>query len=375
MRGAFGRALHRFDSVRTGSTIIRRTCMARSMRSRVVAAAVACAMSAAPFAGTTALMTLATTRTALAAIAPADDYAATRYPIVLVHGLTGTDKYAGVLEYWYGIQEDLQRHGATVYVANLSGFQSDDGPNGRGEQLLAYVKQVLAATGATKVNLIGHSQGGLTSRYVAAVAPDLVASVTTIGTPHRGSEFADFVQSVLAYDPTGLSSSVIAAFVNVFGILTSRHLQPELPERGSRCTRQLHDRCVDGDGRRQYASAVLVGRHRDSADECRVRRHGRERHEHDSGRRSGECTGCVDARAARHGYRDDQSRLGAERRTRVEVQRAVRTGARHELQMESSRRDQPAARRARCVCGRSGRNDSHAREPVETRGRLTDGRP
>jgi len=195
--------------------------MARSMRSRVVAAAVACAMSAAPFAGTTALMTLATTRTALAAIAPADDYAATRYPIVLVHGLTGTDKYAGVLEYWYGIQEDLQRHGATVYVANLSGFQSDDGPNGRGEQLLAYVKQVLAATGATKVNLIGHSQGGLTSRYVAAVAPDLVASVTTIGTPHRGSEFADFVQSVLAYDPTGLSSSVIAALVNVFGILTS----------------------------------------------------------------------------------------------------------------------------------------------------------
>ncbi|MBU9223510.1 esterase/lipase family protein [Burkholderia multivorans] len=195
--------------------------MARSMRSRVVAAAVACAMSAAPFAGTTALMTLATTRTALAAIAPADDYAATRYPIVLVHGLTGTDKFAGVLEYWYGIQEDLQRHGATVYVANLSGFQSDDGPNGRGEQLLAYVKQVLAATGATKVNLIGHSQGGLTSRYVAAVAPDLVASVTTIGTPHRGSEFADFVQSVLAYDPTGLSSSVIAAFVNVFGILTS----------------------------------------------------------------------------------------------------------------------------------------------------------
>lgn len=195
--------------------------MARSMHSRVMAGAVACAMSVAPFAGTTALMTLATTHTAMAATAPADDYATTRYPIILVHGLTGTDKYAGVLEYWYGIQEDLQQHGATVYVANLSGFQSDDGPNGRGEQLLAYVKTVLAATGATKVNLVGHSQGGLTSRYVATVAPDLVASVTTIGTPHRGSELADLVQNVLAYDPTGLSSSVIAAFANAFGILTS----------------------------------------------------------------------------------------------------------------------------------------------------------
>ncbi|WP_455731372.1 esterase/lipase family protein, partial [Burkholderia stabilis] len=96
--------------------------MARSMRSRVMAGAVACAMSVAPFAGTTALMTLATTRAAMAATAPADDYATTRYPIILVHGLTGTDKYAGVLEYWYGIQEDLQQHGASVYVANLSGF-------------------------------------------------------------------------------------------------------------------------------------------------------------------------------------------------------------------------------------------------------------
>ncbi|KVL05191.1 triacylglycerol lipase [Burkholderia ubonensis] len=195
--------------------------MAGSARSRMVAVAVAYAMSAAPFAGMTALATAATTRAAVAAAASFSDYAATRYPIILVHGLTGTDKYAGVLDYWYGIQRDLQQRGAAVYVANLSGFQSDDGPNGRGEQLLAYVKQVLAQTGATKVNLIGHSQGGLSSRYVAAVAPDLVASVTTIGTPHRGSEFADFVQGVLAYDPTGLSSTVIAAFVNVFGILTS----------------------------------------------------------------------------------------------------------------------------------------------------------
>lgn len=195
--------------------------MARTMRSRAVAAAVAFAVSAAPAAGIGTFLSLAGTQAAAAATSAVDNYAATQYPIILVHGLTGTDKYANVLEYWYGIREDLQAHGAQVYVANLSGFQSDDGPNGRGEQLLAYVQQVLAATGASKVNLIGHSQGGLTSRYVAAVAPQLVASVTTIGTPHRGSEFADFVQTVLAYDPTGLSSTVIAAFVNVFGILTS----------------------------------------------------------------------------------------------------------------------------------------------------------
>ncbi|WP_323123674.1 esterase/lipase family protein, partial [Burkholderia alba] len=121
--------------------------MTESIRSRVVASAVACAMSVTPFAGLTTFLSLAVPQAAVAASVAADNYAATQYPIILVHGLTGTDKYAGVLEYWYGIQEDLQAHGATVYAANLSGFQSDDGPNGRGEQLLAQVKQVLAATG------------------------------------------------------------------------------------------------------------------------------------------------------------------------------------------------------------------------------------
>ncbi|WP_083654981.1 triacylglycerol lipase [Burkholderia sp. SRS-W-2-2016] len=153
--------------------------------------------------------------------AAAGTYAQTRYPIILVHGLTGTANYFGALPYWYGMQADLKSHGATVYVADLSGFQSDLGANGRGEQLLAYVKQVLAVTGAQKVNLIGHSQGGTTSRYVAAVAPQLVASVTTIATPHRGSEFADFVLDALKLDPTGIATPVFGSVLNIFGVLSS----------------------------------------------------------------------------------------------------------------------------------------------------------
>jgi triacylglycerol lipase len=147
--------------------------------------------------------------------------AATRYPIILVHGLSGTDKYLGVMDYWYGVKADLEKNGATVYVANLSGFQSDEGRNGRGEQLLAFVQQVLAATGAQKVNLIGHSQGGTTSRYVAAVRPELVASVTTISTPHRGSEVSDFAHDLMGFDPFGVVSSIVSAVMNVFGTLTN----------------------------------------------------------------------------------------------------------------------------------------------------------
>ena len=51
----------------------------------------------------------------------------------------------------------LTRDGAKVYVAQVSATQSSEL---RGEQLLKQVQQVLAITGAEKVNLIGHSHGG-----------------------------------------------------------------------------------------------------------------------------------------------------------------------------------------------------------------------
>jgi triacylglycerol lipase len=122
--------------------------------------------------------------------AHAAGYAETRYPIVLVHGVAGVSKYFGVIDYWWRIPDDLRSNGARVYVANVSSFADE---TMRGEALLRQIRTVLAATGASKVNLIGHSQGGLTSRYAAAVMPHTVASVTTIGTPHRGSEVADWI--------------------------------------------------------------------------------------------------------------------------------------------------------------------------------------
>ncbi|HFQ4972937.1 TPA: triacylglycerol lipase [Vibrio vulnificus] len=117
-------------------------------------------------------------------------YTQTRYPIVLVHGLFGFDKLAGV-DYFYGIPESLTKDGAKVYVAQVSATNSSEV---RGEQLLSQVEMLLAATGAAKVNLIGHSHGGPTARYVASVRPDLVASVTSIGGVNKGSKVADLVR-------------------------------------------------------------------------------------------------------------------------------------------------------------------------------------
>jgi triacylglycerol lipase len=126
----------------------------------------------------------------LAPAARADTYTQTRYPIVLVHGLLGFDAI-GPVNYWYGIPSALTSGGAKVFVSQESAANSSEV---RGEQLLAELRQLKAAYGYTTFNLIGHSHGGFTARYVAAVAPDLVASVTTVGTPHQGSKVADGIK-------------------------------------------------------------------------------------------------------------------------------------------------------------------------------------
>ncbi|EDP60297.1 cystathionine beta-lyase [Vibrio sp. AND4] len=129
----------------------------------------------------------------------ASDYTETKYPIVLVHGLFGFNTLAGV-DYFYGIPHSLTKDGATVYLTQVSAANSSEA---RGEQLLAQVETLLAATGAEKVNLMGHSQGGPTTRYVASIRPDLVASVTSIGGVNKGSKVADIIRNNIREGSTG----------------------------------------------------------------------------------------------------------------------------------------------------------------------------
>lgn len=112
------------------------------------------------------------------------------YPIVLAHGFFGFEDFAGVdfVTYFYGVKDELEARGEVVFTPAVDPFNDSET---RGEELLAHVERIVAETGAAKVNLIGHSQGGLDSRYVAHQRPELVASVTTFATPHRGTPIAD----------------------------------------------------------------------------------------------------------------------------------------------------------------------------------------
>ena len=119
--------------------------------------------------------------------------AKTQYPIVFAHGLFGFGSIVGI-DYFYQILPDLARNGADAWATQVSSINSNEI---RGEQMLQQVEEILAITGKAKVNLIGHSHGGQSVRYVNGIIPNQVASVTTVASPAKGAKIADLLEGVL----------------------------------------------------------------------------------------------------------------------------------------------------------------------------------
>lgn len=120
------------------------------------------------------------------------------YPVVLAHGFFGFEEFAGLdfATYFYGVKQHLADAGEPlVFTPAVDPFNDS---TFRGAQLVQRIEEILAQTGHAKVNIIGHSQGGLDARVVAHDRPDLVASVTTIATPHQGTPIADVVLKLVS---------------------------------------------------------------------------------------------------------------------------------------------------------------------------------
>ncbi|MFF7476428.1 alpha/beta fold hydrolase [Streptomyces sp. NPDC008092] len=87
-------------------------------------------------------------------------------PVILVHGTLGNS-----VDNWLSLAPYLEDRGYCVF--SLDYGQLDGVPVFYGlgpidksaEQLSAFVDKVLAATGAAKADLVGHSQGGMMPRY------------------------------------------------------------------------------------------------------------------------------------------------------------------------------------------------------------------
>ncbi|CAI1818397.1 hypothetical protein SEUBUCD646_0B01880 [Saccharomyces eubayanus] len=165
-----------------------------------------------------------------------DSYTPPKNPIVFCHGLSGFDrlilipsvfqlttlisnsiahnmtenfmkdgedesdtKYPNLveIEYWIGVKKFLQSKGCTVITTKVPGFGSiEERATALDAQLRKEVQKIDSKDKRHSLNLIAHSMGGLDCRYLISNIKNRgydILSLTTISTPHRGSEMADYV--------------------------------------------------------------------------------------------------------------------------------------------------------------------------------------
>jgi pimeloyl-ACP methyl ester carboxylesterase len=144
----------------------------------------------------------------------------TRLPIVLLHGAAGFAQI-GPLDYYFGVKRRLVSDGYQVFATEVDPFQRIEV---RAAQLQQQIGAILTATGAPRVHLIAHSQGGLDARYLISSLGfgHRVATLTTISTPHRGPavDTLAFLLNLIGgggQDPQGQAYQLTEEYaVNVF---------------------------------------------------------------------------------------------------------------------------------------------------------------
>jgi triacylglycerol lipase len=145
----------------------------------------------------------------------------TRHPIVLMHGMGGTDSYLDLLDYFSGVEELLEGAGYLVFAPAVDSFAPIDH---RAGQWAEHLDELMAEGQARRFNVIAHSQGGLDTRYLIHQPgwAERIASLTTVSTPHHGTPIADLVTGALDISP--LEGLVLDEIADALADLTSERM-------------------------------------------------------------------------------------------------------------------------------------------------------
>ena len=142
------------------------------------------------------------------------------YPIVLVHGMAGFDQLTigpVTVDYWNHVRDALAKDGEYEVFETVA--PPYDTSEVRAGAIISQIQDVLQKTGKKKVNLVGHSQGGMDSRVLASPngygLGNIIASVTTISTPHRGSKVADVALGLIPDFALGAVNDAASALLGV----------------------------------------------------------------------------------------------------------------------------------------------------------------
>lgn len=105
-------------------------------------------------------------------------------PVLLVHG------YLSNKSNWYRVERGLRTAGfSEIHALNYSSRRAD--LDALSKDCVERAREVMAATGSSRIHLIGHSLGGLVIRdAVSRGGLHEAASVATVATPHGGCDIA-----------------------------------------------------------------------------------------------------------------------------------------------------------------------------------------
>ena len=138
--------------------------------------------------------------------------------LVLAHGLFGFRRLLGI-ENFNQLAADLEASFTALPIRVLVPEVPPVGRiEARGRQLARSIATGLGngtLDPGEPVHIIAHSMGGLDARYCIAAQcePQLagkIASLTTLGTPHRGSPVADLLTAQGQFDPVAWANRVVS---------------------------------------------------------------------------------------------------------------------------------------------------------------------
>ena len=118
-------------------------------------------------------------------------------PVVLLHGLGATYyEDLNVLQSWLaarGYCTFASTYGAYPGFPFVGGMRSIASS---AEEIATYVRQVKEWTGAEKIDIVGHSEGGFQSLYVTKTQgiSDDIGNVVAIAPPTHGTSFANLIK-------------------------------------------------------------------------------------------------------------------------------------------------------------------------------------
>jgi triacylglycerol esterase/lipase EstA (alpha/beta hydrolase family) len=135
-------------------------------------------------------------------------------PVVLVHGTLANQD-----DNWQAASPLLANHGYCVFTFNYGGTSPSAILQGTGDiaasagQLASFVARVLAATGAAKVVLVGHSQGGMMPRYYLKFLGGVryVNKLVALAPSNHGTTLDGLTALVTALGAAGLVNSGLNA--------------------------------------------------------------------------------------------------------------------------------------------------------------------